>query len=956
MWCYQKPGFEGLLLTELQKQQQSNLSVRACSQLCPLSYQPQFSTSLSPVPNQGQKRLLEFGSLGSSTLLHLVRLLYSGEMFGEGEREKQEAVSAAAKLGIHGLVEISHINGEHRKARDGCLYSDVGVQTDLQTFEESQVRLGGWRREVKDGATLLWRERLPTCGTEMATQTDVPHSSGPSSQPPVTYETIDLNTLQTLGETEPLHIPYVPMSVVYPTENDYSYGQSSVSTAIPSHAVQCSSVQNNAYSYPSQAMPCVEETPHWRQDVRAAEEEEWPEEGFEQFEGNIPGFINYFLNPEHKEGSNRTRSRRRQGAGVGGVRQRGARGQPRGRRGRGGLTETVAVQDVGVSKLSKMYLHRWGMYGKRTGQGGGAIGRKLYLKSRELVRSGKNTQGRKGRGTEWNLTQCMSILVKTEAGTKRPRGRSRKIVDAPPQVLVSPSSKTQRVTKQPPPRGADEQHEKIDQLLEEVMMGLDILPNNNRKSQANSATRHSGAPDAAKTQRKQSVPPAVASAGGEVPSSDVPVLQQQTNEGELTVILDQFLQSFEQIEPSATQSSSESSESHTNVNKYKKHHIQLSLHKPQGTARTPGRAGTSTQSETSGTDSPMRPSQKSANSQQGKSSRKSSPAVRRPARRKNDYLFSLEKPRTKKKNTARDALKKERVKQQVTKQLQQFPVVKLERRGALPENIKVQELSQSPGPKTKKSFSTTPLWSTKTYPIRSRFKEAQITDAIPFLEEPLSTCRSHATKHGLPFSFPQDTSLSTVEEQMESNHDESGSDTREPDGRRRKRALDSDVELSCTVEVKRNCLDSEKSPHQSTEVVDIIDVETVSLNSTSNTVFINSTEEEIDLITEECATEVERESNDIIDVDSLDGDFDETALKGDDLVHAEVICSLRADIATAGEPEDLDIDIDVIGGSSPAPDPVFISWTDSDETDNDTDVDAPDEQTVVLSKGQLVRC
>ncbi|XP_055015097.1 uncharacterized protein LOC129410622 isoform X2 [Boleophthalmus pectinirostris] len=937
MWCYQKPGFETLLLAQLQKQQQSSqfcdtvlkadgVSVPAHS--CVLSaISSQFSTALSQTPALGQKRLLEFGPLGASTLLHMVRLLYSGEMVGEGERERQEAVSAASKLGIHGLVEISHIDGENRKMRDERLFTEVGVQTDSRILEENQVKLGGWKREVRDGATFLWRERLPTRGTEIWTQTEDLQISGSScSQLPVTYETIDLNALQTLSRTDPLQLPYVPMSVAYPNEDSHGYGPSSVSAATPTLPVHYSSVHNNVFSVPNQATPHAAETSHWGQDMgRTSEVEEWPEEEFEQFEGNIPGFINYFLKPDHEEDSSKRRGRRRQGAGVGGVRQSGMRGRPRGR---GRLTQTVDVQDVGVSKLSKMYLERWGVYLNRTGQGGGVVGRKLYMKSREFVRSGRSTRRRKGRGIEWDLDQSATIL-KSE---KRKSGRPRKAVITPVQAPVSPPQRVQRDTKQPTVRSSEEQPEQIDQLLEEVMMGLEILPNNNTKSQTFSSTRRHGTPGTMKTERGQCGSTAVVTVGfggKDPPTSEVPVLQQQ-NEGELTDILDQFLQSFERLESAAAQSSSESTELHINVNRYRKHN-QLSVLKPQHPAlstQTPTRPSTSTQSETSGTDSPMGTAQTSA--QQRKNLGKSSPAKKRPVRRKTCYLLSLEKPRTKSKKS--EALNREEVKQRVTRQLQQRPVVKLERRKTLPDNIKVQELSQSPGPRAKKC--TSPMWGTKTYPIRSRFKEAQIMDAMPFLEEPVSNCRIKATKHGfLTLSSPPGVSLSTVEEQMESNEDEAGSDTRESEHRGRKRASDSDEEMSNAAEVKRICFDSD---------AEVIDVETI---SQSDRVQINNTREE---------RSTDAESSDIIDVDNLDRDFSETELKRETLVHTEVNCSLRADI-TAGEPEDLDSDIDVIGGSSPAPSPVLISWTDSSEAEEDTDTDALDQQTV-LSKGRLVHC
>ncbi|XP_023845809.1 BTB/POZ domain-containing protein 18-like [Salvelinus sp. IW2-2015] len=116
MWRYQRPGFEALLLAELQRQQRcrqfcdtvlraDGVSVPAHSCIL-FTLSPQLSCALStsPAPPSGQSHLLDFQAFGACTLVRLVGLLYSGEMVGEAER--QEGISAAPRLGIQGLVEV----------------------------------------------------------------------------------------------------------------------------------------------------------------------------------------------------------------------------------------------------------------------------------------------------------------------------------------------------------------------------------------------------------------------------------------------------------------------------------------------------------------------------------------------------------------------------------------------------------------------------------------------------------------------------------------------------------------------------------------------------------------------------------------------------------------------------------------------------------------------------------
>lgn len=376
----------------------------------------------------------------------MVRLLYSGEMAGEGEKEKQEAISAAAKLGIRGLVEVTKRDCKGRNEEGEGRHTEVGVQTEPLMPEENEGTRGRWRREVRDGRTFLWKDTLSDGVKNTWTQTEeLQVNTAPPSHAAASFETIDIAALQTLGQTDshllPPQLPYIPISVVYPLDERQTHqpsptpmdctaaGHTSVAVLAPPYT----SVPPSHLPFSSQATPWAAYPQSWWSGPQGAardvaEAQEWENERFEQFQGNIPGYISYFLNPHKEEGSCRGRARRRRGAGVGGARRAGT-GERRARRprattagrGRGGLTQTVDVQEVGVSKLQKMFLQRRGTRASRPGQGGGAVGRKLYLKTRELLKTAKSCQRRRGRGKVWEFNQSGDVIEGGESYTQRGR-------------------------------------------------------------------------------------------------------------------------------------------------------------------------------------------------------------------------------------------------------------------------------------------------------------------------------------------------------------------------------------------------------------------------------------------------------------------------------------------------------------------------------------------------------
>nr|XP_049576488.1 uncharacterized protein LOC125968951 isoform X2 [Syngnathus scovelli] len=117
MQHYQLRDYEMKLLGELQRQQNSaefcdtllqteGISVPTHS--CVLAaFSPYFSQKLSatPSPPNGQKRQIQLQSLKAHTLLKLVGLLYSGELEVKGSVEHSDVMNAVQKFGITPLIE-----------------------------------------------------------------------------------------------------------------------------------------------------------------------------------------------------------------------------------------------------------------------------------------------------------------------------------------------------------------------------------------------------------------------------------------------------------------------------------------------------------------------------------------------------------------------------------------------------------------------------------------------------------------------------------------------------------------------------------------------------------------------------------------------------------------------------------------------------------------------------------
>ncbi|XP_039660590.1 uncharacterized protein LOC120561483 isoform X2 [Perca fluviatilis] len=117
MQRYRWPGFKMQLLGELQRQQNNaqfcdtllqtegiSVPTHSCI-LAALSPYLSQKLSASPSPPSGQKRQIQLQALKAQTLLKLVALLYSGKLEVKGSGEQNDVLSAARQLGITDLVE-----------------------------------------------------------------------------------------------------------------------------------------------------------------------------------------------------------------------------------------------------------------------------------------------------------------------------------------------------------------------------------------------------------------------------------------------------------------------------------------------------------------------------------------------------------------------------------------------------------------------------------------------------------------------------------------------------------------------------------------------------------------------------------------------------------------------------------------------------------------------------------
>ncbi|ROL47157.1 BTB/POZ domain-containing protein 18 [Anabarilius grahami] len=543
--------FEALLVKELQKQQSraefcdivlqtQGVSVPVHS--CVLSaFSPWLCETLSamPSPRNGQRRLIEVQAVEACTLLSLVSLLYSGQ-FNE---DKEEVLLAACKLGI---------NIPQRKAKRSA------TEQNTQTERSKEVA----ERECQTESV----QTLPSeCQNPKETiETVIGPPSWRSDQGLCTYadgSDITLATLQNV-QGNPENMPsfqvmdVVPETAMYPTVSGPA--------CLPQVYVcpPAASYQQAPTPLPTLPLPShstyVE--PLANQDQARLGGEECVLEAFAEFENNIPGFINYFLDTNISQGA----GQREQG-------QRGTRGDIKTvgrarRRRRVGLSEGFALKgevlnickrEQNMNRCGRVVRSAW------MGQGGGRVGRVLdtrqvfknqeRLKRRRQGRGVMKEEGEKGRSSSrarprQRKTGSRSRLVEpvcqdTAPPPRRRRGRPRTRplpqqnvsqnfsgTSAPKQKIINLPAPSLMHTASLPATNQTGLAQPMDWLIDDVIAQLPFMPNN-QHGITNTVTVDSSVDNA----RAQS----------SVKFTDLGIVQPQS-EGELTDILDSFLRTFEQ--------------------------------------------------------------------------------------------------------------------------------------------------------------------------------------------------------------------------------------------------------------------------------------------------------------------------------------------------------------------------------------------------------------------------
>ncbi|XP_062332883.1 uncharacterized protein LOC134032841 [Osmerus eperlanus] len=463
----------------------------------------------------------------------------------------------------------------------------------------------------------------------------------------------------------PPHIPCIPLSLLCPLDGHQAPDISSMLTTRgePTEATRLDvippSLSSSSPSLIPSSTPAVYMSGHGMEAFppsassppQAVDLLEGEGEEFEQFRGNIPGFISYFLNPAHFQDGEREGRRRRRRRAAGGA-ERGAeerRAQkPRGRRRGGDVVGTTAAnkEQVAAEVPQGSWLRRLGVGALRMGQGGGMVGRKVYLKTRDMLQPIKillRRKKRRGQSDLWEVSRAG--VEKSQAPQRKPRRTKAQMIQdgfsiikrqvgrprirpipfpplpkylfealtyephgppdstpptaafpspalaptpnpiAPsPVPYLSPAPALLHTAPLPPlvPSAQEDSAERFECLLQDIMMDLDLIPNVAVATQTNDLPQETAATapppasphlhgnrDHSAESFNQLLTLSALSAGHHsdinniIPTAfpvaeattygvtsrsecEVPLLQQQQTEGDLSDILDHFLLSFEQ--------------------------------------------------------------------------------------------------------------------------------------------------------------------------------------------------------------------------------------------------------------------------------------------------------------------------------------------------------------------------------------------------------------------------
>ncbi|KAI5624855.1 BTB/POZ domain-containing protein 18 [Silurus asotus] len=373
--------FETLLLRQLQKQQNRDefcdtvlhtqgVSVPVHS--CVLSaFSPRLYGTLSsmPAPISGQRRLIELQAVDACTLLSLVSLLYSGQL----HENREQVFSAAQTLGI----ELPQWQEEERHG------GKVGRRKDSEDVEqdmEEEVYTRKWddkmaRRMGADSRGENEKKKESGTQTECESEedgrdaeTELACTEPQNLQTVYLIDQVTCSTNQELGICMDLHDSSLAMQGTYPERKSTTCD---VITVTP-ETINCHKVSEIVTLHPHNSF--LDQSVVVPVGVDAIND-------LRQYEGNIPGFINHFLNSSDFS----ITGRRGQGHSGGGAKedQLVKRASAASRQ---SLKEWVSWLDGGRGGR-RSQMKRWGLVAGLAwrGQGGGRVGRLLETRT-----TGKN--------------------------------------------------------------------------------------------------------------------------------------------------------------------------------------------------------------------------------------------------------------------------------------------------------------------------------------------------------------------------------------------------------------------------------------------------------------------------------------------------------------------------------------------------------------------------------------
>ncbi|XP_067313348.1 uncharacterized protein [Pseudorasbora parva] len=546
--------FEALLVKELQKQQSraefcdivlQTQGVSVPMHSCVLSaFSPWLCGTLSalPSPQNGQRRMIEVQAVEACTLLSLVSLLYSGQF----KEDKEEVLLAACKLGI---------NIPQREAKR------LATEQTTQTEWTKEVA----ERECQTESDLTFPSESQTPKETSETETDP--LSWKSDQGLCTYTNgsdIPLATLQN-GQGNPENMPsfqvmdVVPETTMYPTVSGPAC-LAQVYLCPPAASYQQPPTPFPSHPHPSHNTYAEQLANQDRATLGGIlEDEECVLEAFEQFESNLPGFINYFIDTNISQGVGQREHSQKGDDKTEGKAKRGQKAGLSGGFTLKGEVLNVCKREKNMIRCGRVARSIW------NGQGGGRVGRTLdnrkvfknheRLKRRRQGRGVMKEEGERGKspskarprkrktGSRDRLVE--PVCQDTDLPPRRrgrPRTRPLPQQNFPPNFsgTSTPEQKTMNLpapslmhTAPLPATNQNSLTQPIDWLIDDIIAELPFMPNNQQEVM-NTVTVDTNMDH-----------PSGSSSSSSVKVTDLGIVQPQS-EVELTDIFESFLRTFEQ--------------------------------------------------------------------------------------------------------------------------------------------------------------------------------------------------------------------------------------------------------------------------------------------------------------------------------------------------------------------------------------------------------------------------